>query len=155
LPRAPVAGYLHSGYAQSLAEFGTPRELRRCGAWILQRRIADTRDVDGMGCYPLFACRDWRFLPEDIDALEGELVSLTVVTDPFGDYDAAHLERCFGDLVRAFQEHFVIDLNRPLYEHVSRHHRAYARKALATIPVEPCLQPQDFLDDWMALHRTL
>ena len=152
---APVTGYLHSGYAESLAEFGTPRELPQCGGWILERIIPASRDVDAMGCYPLFACRDWGNLHQDLEPLEDQLVSLTLVTDPFGEYDETALERCFRDVVMPFQEHFVIDLSRPSHEGVSRHHRAYARKALAKIRVELCRQPQHFLNEWMDLHRTL
>ena len=33
------SGYLHPNYAQSLAEFGKPRELTNCGGWILEREI--------------------------------------------------------------------------------------------------------------------
>jgi len=34
-----LTGYAHPTYAQSLAEFGTPLELSRCGGWILVREI--------------------------------------------------------------------------------------------------------------------
>ena len=54
-----ATGYRHAAYAQSLVEFGTPRSLTRCGGWILEREIANAGARDGMGCYPLFACRDW------------------------------------------------------------------------------------------------
>ena len=67
-------GYLNRGYAEACAEFGTPTELQRCGGWYLKRTIPGSAALDGMGCYPLFACRDWARLAEDIDALAGELV---------------------------------------------------------------------------------
>jgi hypothetical protein len=43
-----VNGYLRPGYAESL-EFGTPRELPRCGGWVLERQIPGFPDQDAMG----------------------------------------------------------------------------------------------------------
>ena len=34
-----VTGYMHPGYAESLAEFGTPRELQHSGGWLQERMI--------------------------------------------------------------------------------------------------------------------
>lgn len=150
-----LTGYGHPRYAQSHAEFGSPRELPACGGWIIERRIPGFAHTDAMGCYPLFACRDWSRLHEDVDALEGQLVSLTLVTDPLGDYDEGVLRRCFPDLVRPFKEHFVVDLTQPRERVVSKHHRYYARKALRELSVEIHADPPAFLDSWMALHAHL
>ncbi|HSS29061.1 MAG TPA: hypothetical protein VLL50_14020, partial [Usitatibacter sp.] len=65
-----MLGYAHPGYAGSLAEFGTPRELPASGGWLLEREIPGG-GRDAMGCYPLLCCRDWRALREDLDSLEG------------------------------------------------------------------------------------
>ena len=54
-----MSGYMHLGYAESLVEFGTPRELPRSGGWVLERQIPGFSYRDAMGCYPLFACQDW------------------------------------------------------------------------------------------------
>ena len=83
-----VNGYLHPGYAESLAEFGTPRELLRCGGWVLERQIPDFSYSDGMGCYPLFCCSDWSQLHKDLQDID-DLVALALVTDPFGSYTPA------------------------------------------------------------------
>ena len=83
---AGASGYLHRGYAESFSDIAIPRELRRCGGWILERAIPGSELCDGMGCYPLFACRDWRGLALDLPTLAGRLVSLTLITDPFGDF---------------------------------------------------------------------
>jgi len=58
---------------------------------------------------PLFACGDWPALRADLDSLAGRLVSVTLVTDPFGAYDEALLKSIF-DVVRRFKKHFVVDL---------------------------------------------
>ena len=105
-----VAGYTHALYAQSLAEFGTPLELPSCGGWILKRRIPGYPNYDGMGCYPLFACQDWALLEADLENIGNQLVSLAIVSDPFGRYSPAHLQQCFQDVVTPFKEHFVVEL---------------------------------------------
>ncbi|MGB8953606.1 MAG: GNAT family N-acetyltransferase [Candidatus Aminicenantales bacterium] len=149
-----VTGYLHPQYAESLSEFGTPRELPRCGGWILERPIPGFPYRDAMGCYPLFACQDWSQLAADLDGLGDDLVSLALVADPFGEYDEACLHRCF-DVVISFKEHYVADLHRPINEIVSRHHRYYSRKALEIIRTETCEDPRQHIDEWTALYATL
>ena len=107
-----------------------------------------------MGCYPLFVCQDWRALEADLDELQG-VVSLSMVSDPFGDYDEDVLRRCCPDVVTPFKPHFVVDLTRPLDDIPSRHHRYYARKALERMSVERCDAPENFLDDWIGLYDHL
>ncbi len=149
------SGYLHPLYAESLREFGTPRELPKCGGWILERPIANFPYRDAMGCYPLFCCRDWSKLGEDLDALGDDLVSLGVVTDPFGDYSADDLKVSFKDRVIAFKEHFVVDLHRPIGDYVAKNHRRNAQKALDQLTVERVANPLDLLDDWFRLYQVL
>jgi hypothetical protein len=147
-------GYAHPRYAESLAEFGTPRELSQCGGWILQRRIPGFPYYDAMGCYPLFTCRDWSHLYTDLENLGNELVSLSLVADPFGEYDLAYLQRCF-DVVVPFKEHFIIDLRQPLNLTASKHHRKCASRSLQKVRVERCLDPRQFIDEWVDLYSTL
>lgn len=146
-------GYSHPDYAASLSEFGAPRYLPRSGGWVLERDIPDTPYHDAMGPYPLFVCRDWSRLREDLDKIE-DLVSLTLVTDPFGEYDEHLLSRCF-DAVRSFKEHFVTDLALPADTIVSKHHRYYSRKALEKVRVKECEEPMRFLDEWTDLYAGL
>lgn len=147
-------GYMHPGYAESLAEFGSPHELPRCGGWVLVRQVPGFPDHDAMGCYPLFACRDWSQLHADLDDIENDLVSLALVTDPFGAYDSAYLERCF-DVVIPFKEHFVIDCSQSMNVIVSKNHRYQARKALKKVQVEKCQEPARFTEEWVTLYNTL
>jgi hypothetical protein len=151
---APAFGYGHPSYAASLAEIGTPRRLSGSGGWVLARDIPDAGARDGMGCYPLFVCEDWRALAADLDAID-DLVCVSLVTDPFGDYDETILEQAFRDVVVPFKAHFVTDLRRPFSDIVSRHHRYYARKALERVAVERCAAPESHLDDWVALYGEL
>ena len=149
-----MQGYGHPAYAASLSDFGTPRLLSRSGGWILERPIDGFSYRDAMGCYPLFVCEDWSQLEADLDQVEG-LVCLSLVTDPFGEYDRESLQRCFPDLLTLFKEHFIIDLSRAPETFVNSHHRRNARKAFSRLAVENCTNPPDALGDWIDLYRTL
>jgi hypothetical protein len=150
-----LTGYLHPQYADSLREFGIPRELLRCGGWILQRQIPGKCDYDAMGCYPLFVCRDWSQLEADLEHMDGDLVSIALVTDPFGNYDAAYLQRCFKDVVIPFKQHYIIDLQRPQNEIGGRRHRKHARQALRKVQVTACEDPTHFVETWSSLYANL
>ena len=78
-----AAGYCHRQYAESFAEVGQPRELPNCGGWLLERVIPGSAQRDGMGCYPLFDCRNWAGLPIDLGELTEALVSVSLVVNPF------------------------------------------------------------------------
>jgi hypothetical protein len=151
---ALITGYLHPAYARSLEEFGNPWELPRCGGWILRRGIPGFSYEDGMGCYPLFACRDWSGLAADLDDLKGDLVSLSLVADPFGLHNDASLRGCF-DVVVPYKKHFVVDLDPSLERRISKHHSARVRRALRWVHVEDCPDPSALLDDWVRLYSTL
>jgi hypothetical protein len=152
----PIAtGYLHPRYALSLREFGRPLELSHCGGWVIERPVQGFASTDAMGCYPLFACRDWSHLHRDLDELAGRLVSLTLVTDPFGEFDESTLHRCFPDLVLPFKRHYVIDLAKPRDLAISTHHRREARRALRKMSVQVHQNAPEFLDTWMSLHAHL
>lgn len=150
-----ATGYLHARYSESLSEFGTPRSLSECGGWILERQIPDSNLRDAMGCYPLFSCQRWSQLNADLARVGNSLISLAVVTDPFGEYDAAYLKESFRDLVVPFKEHFVVDLSRRPNSFVSAHHQRNARNALRRIRVEACVNPLDFLEEWTNLYGVL
>lgn len=148
------SGYNSPFYAQSLAEFGSPLALPQCGGWILERRIEGLSWTDGMGCYPLFSCRDWSKFSADVEALAGRLVTLTLVMDPFLPLTVGELRSCL-DIVRPFKEHFVVDMTVPSEAHVTRHHRYYARKSLQSIRVEAVNDPSGDLDGWVGLYAKL
>lgn len=147
-------GYMHPHYAASFREFGEPRELPRCGGWILERSIPGTPYKDAMGCYPLFACRDWTKLHEDLGAIGSGLVSLSLVTDPFSGVVPPYLDRNF-DLVKPFKTHYVINLKHPLKSFVGSSHRRKAHKSLEIMDVEVCHQPGKYLKEWIELYGSL
>jgi hypothetical protein len=147
-------GYFHPTYAASLNEFGRPRHLRRTGAWVLERPLEGLPYRDAMGCYPLFSCGDWSKLEDDLEDLEADLVSISLVADPFGSYDPKELRRLFHRFL-LFKVHFVADLSRRPEQFVSRHHRYYSRWALRRLKVEAHLAPGRFLDEWVSLYSNL
>jgi hypothetical protein len=149
-----TAGYLNRDYAESLAEFGTPKHLPFSDGWILERPIPGDDARDAMGCYPLFCCQRWQALPDDVTMLASEIVSLVIVADPMGDHSPQLLARAF-DYVTPFNEHYVIETGRPLTDFVSRSHRAHARRALRDVTVDVCETPLAMLDEWERLHDIL
>jgi hypothetical protein len=149
-----VTGYLHPDYAKSLSEFGAPLQLPKSGGWLLKRTI-DGADVDAMGTYPLFACSDWKSLKYDFNQLGKSLVSVVVVTDPFGEYDESLLRDCFGDRVIPFKSHFLNDLSCPPESAICEHHARNAAIGLKQLTVERCEDPFSHLDDWVRLYCVL
>jgi len=109
-----VTGYLNRQYAESLDQVGIPRALPGAKGGFWKRSIAGFDYFDAMGCYPIFACQDWSSLKVDLEKIDERLVCLSLVTDPFGDYDEAYLRQCFPDVVIEFKQHFIVDLGRPL-----------------------------------------
>ena len=151
---AQPTGYLHPRYAGSFSEYGTPRFLSNCRGWILERAIPGERSRDAMGCYPLFACDDWSRLSLDIPALSESLVALSLVTDPFGNFDDEGLRECF-DLVRPYKQHYVADLAQSIEASLPRNHRRNLAKALSQVEVECPLDPSKHLEEWLNLFSFL
>jgi hypothetical protein len=150
-----MQGYGHAAYAASLSEFGKPRHLERSKGWLLERPIPGCGGRDAMGCYPLFVCGDWSELGSDLKDIGNDLLCLSLVTDPFGDYDVNYLRECFPEVTIPFKDHFVVDLSRVFETFVHSHHRRNARRALNQLQVEKCASPVEFLDDWITLYGEL
>jgi hypothetical protein len=148
------SGYLHAGYAESFSDIALPRELRHSGGWILERAIPGSDLRDGMGCYPLFACRDWRGLALDLSTLAGHLVSLSLITDPFGNFTRDDLDRCF-DFVAPYKQHYVTDLGADADRGPWKSHARNAARARKGVQLEVCSTPLEMLDDWIDLYSEL
>lgn len=148
-------GYRHPSYAISLAEYGTPHELTYSGGWVIKREIPGFPYRDAMGCYPIFSCTDWSQLGKDFECLGSELVSVSLVSDPFGNFDLQLLHKQFRDIVIPFKDHYIVDLGYPLRDFVSGHHDRYSQKALSVLNIEKCDQPIRLLDEWVSLYANL
>jgi hypothetical protein len=147
-----MTGYLSPLYAKSLRTVGEPFELPQCGGWLLRRYIHPGA-VDAMGCYPLFACRDWSALASDVESLNGQLVALSLVPDPFGDFDGDALKKVFPEVCRPFKQHFVVDLRRAAV--LPSHHRRNLRIASRAVAVECCRDPSAHVSDLTRLYQQL
>jgi hypothetical protein len=151
-----TGGYLSAAYAACFAEWAEPIHLSQAGAYLLERPIPGTTQHDAMGCYPLFCCRHWDALEDDLSRLHGPLVSLTVVTDPLGDYDEALLNRCFPDWCIPFKRHYVVDLTTDYEASYSSSHRRNIRTASKKCEVELCdLDDPAVLDEWVEQYSNL
>src|SRR4029450_7875141 len=138
---------LHPAYAASFDDIATPRELPACGGWILERHIAGSDLRDGMGCYPLFCCRDWTRLSHDVSVLAGQLVSFTLVTDPSGEFSLDDLQRVF-DLVRPYKRHYVTDLANDTGVPVTRRHKRNTARAMSGVTLARVDEPTSLIDRW-------
>jgi len=76
------------------------------------------------------------------------------VADPFDDHSEGLLRQSF-DRVVGFKSHFIVELDRNPDQLVSKHHRYYAKKALAMVEVEVVSHPPDFLPIWCDLYGNL
>jgi hypothetical protein len=126
--------------------------LPRSRSWILERAIPGAEQRDAMGPYPLFACPDWSRLAEDLDELEGQIVSLVLVTDPFHPAEEKLLARLFSDRALRFKDHFIVDVTLPFERRASEHHRRYARAARRNLTIEHCADPMSVAVDWIRLY---
>jgi hypothetical protein len=149
-----MSAYLDPLYIESLSEWGTPKKLNHCGGWILERPIPSSNDHDAMGPYPIFMCEDWDLIEKDLKELGDDLVSVSLVTDPFGNSTQAVLEESF-DVVSPFKEHYITDLDVPIDEAVTKHHRYYSRRGFKDVQVEIIENPIDYLDEWVALFTSI
>ena len=147
-------GYQHPLYARVFKGIATPRALRRCGGWILERKTPSLHYRDAMGCYPLFVCQDWGQLAADIDSLSRNLVSVALVTDPFGAFHQEDLSTAF-DGVTHYKDHLVTDLNDYPPELPSGTTGRNLSKALENLKVEVCPKPGKYLDEWVTLYAQL
>ena len=149
-----ITGYEHPGYAASLFEFGDVLRLPRSEGWALRRPIAGSLQNDLIGPYPLFFCKDWSRLPEDLTDLAGKAVSFSMVTDPFAKLDFEFLKSYF-DVVLPFKKHFITELSRPIKTIVSKSHQETVRRALKKVEVSLCPDPRAVLNEWVRLFCNL
>lgn len=143
-------GYLHPSYAESFADVGEVRHLRRSGTWVLTRPIPGTERRDAIVGFPRLICRDWVGLVEDLTetATLADVVTVSALTDPLAAVDEEVLRPAFGDLVRVDGQHYLADLVSfwPV-----REHRRAVRAALGLVDIDVEDAPRGFLLRWEAV----
>ena len=155
MTHAQETGYASASYAASLAEFGRPVELPQSGGWLLSRDIPNSLYRDAKGCYPLFVCRDPKGLDDDLRSLAGQLVSVTLVADPFMEASPEQLANLFPDKMAAFKTHYLLDLDIPHEKVIHKSTIKLAKEAQKAVTIEICTHPLDYLDDWVRLYDCL
>ena len=86
--------------------------------------------------------------------LADRLISISLVTDPFGSFDIISLKKAF-DFVFPFKEHYIIDCTQSINKFVSKNHNYQARKALKKVQIEIREEPWELLDEWTDLYDVL
>ncbi len=145
-----AVAFRHPAYAESLREFGVPRQLPTSGGWLLEREIVGSGRRDAMGVLPLLVLADWSTLCTDLSDLRGSLVSVTFVTDPFAQGLPSAIEACC-DVLTEFKQHYVIDLSVPADRRISRHHWRQIRRSEQVVDVQVTTDPSPYLDEWTRL----
>ena len=152
--QAKSTGYQHSDYAAAFREFATPKQLRGCDGWILVRSTPILPYRDAIGCYPLFACKNWSGLRNDLSALRDELVCLSLVADPFGPISHTDLTAAFDNVIH-YKNHLVTDLRTLPARPTDGTTRRNLSKALKHCELEVCEHPIEYLEDWLTLYHGL
>jgi hypothetical protein len=91
----------------------------------------------------------------DLETLGDDAISVSAVTDPFGDLDEALLRDTFMDVVKKFKRHFVTDLTLRRARVVSSHHQRNALRALRSIAVDRVEDPVAIAAEWCTLYANL
>jgi len=151
---ALTQGYLHPLYAKSFSEIGTPLYLPESKGWLIKRKIPGSCYFDAMGPYPLFFCQNWPGLLEDLDNLKEKLVSVSLVIDPFAAFQSEKY-RTFFDVFTTYKDHYLLDLELPPRDTVSKNKRRTALRALKELSVELRIAPNINNDEWVNLYKCL
>jgi hypothetical protein len=94
-------------------------------------------------------------LINDLDSMQGSVVSVTAVLDPLATPGRDDCERAFCDLYRPFKRHYLVDLSVDQDSQRSRHHRRSVRRALRDVEVERAEDPRAYALEWVDLYQNL
>lgn len=148
-------GYASFAYASAFSSWGRLRSLLRSGGYLIERVLPAGHYTDMTCCYPVFGCRDWKQLGGDLDDLPEELVTVTLVSDALATINESDLLEFFP-WVRPLSEHFVIDLEVPLENRISKHHRRKLRQVERDgLQIKIVDDTTGFLPEWMRLYTHL
>ena len=152
---SPLSGYGHPAYALAAAGKGVALQLPRSRGSVIVRDIGMSGRRDAIGPYPIFSCDDWAGLHKDLSDLSSDLVTVGMVTDPFGAWSNEVLQRCFPDVLVRFKEHFVVQLSADPLSHVHAHHRRNIALGRRNVEVAVVDDVPAFTEEWQALYGHL
>jgi hypothetical protein len=149
-------GYESRKYAESFVSSGELVYLEQSRGFLLKRPTNQNPALfDAAGCYPFFCCSDWNNLQKDFAFLDEDLICISLVTGPFGKFQAANLKKIFADRFFVFKNHYVINYSKNWKASISRHHLRNIKKAAAGAEIEFSIDPSRWLDDWCRLYQHL
>jgi hypothetical protein len=149
----PGSGYACREYALSFGEWGEVLSLPESGGHLLLRPIPASLHRDATGCYPIFSCQ-WSKLSNDLSHLPADLISVSLVADPFSALTVGELRQMFR-IVHPLHNHYVVDLTNPCCLSPSRHHQRKLRQAARGINIAIVNDPPTLLDEWLELYHRL
>lgn len=149
-----MEGYLNSLYSQSFFELGQPLNLPRSRGWLIKRMMPHLPYYDAMGPYPLFFCENWNELSADFQELKDEIVSISLVLDPFTVKQCGNCGDLF-DVFYPYKDHYILDLSLDLEKSISKNKQKNARRALRKLEVSLTIAPEIDLDQWIRLYDCL
>ena len=149
-----LEGYFHPSYAESFSKIGQPIFLPKSKGWIIKRQIPHTKFFDAMGPYPLFFCENWDSLPDDLIALQNQIISMSFVIGPFQEFSINKYQSFFETFFE-YKDHFIIDTRLPLNQFISRGRRKKTRRSLKDVTVDIKIAPSIDLDEWYDLYTNL
>lgn len=149
-----MQGYMHPLYAKSFSEIGEPVFLPMSRGWLIKRQIPGTPYFDAMGPYPLFLCENWERLPDDLEQLKQDLISVTMVIPPLVQFPVEEFQNYY-DRFFPYKDHYLLDLSLPLEKIISKGRRKDARRALSKLVVNIVSAPDIDPLEWYGLYQNL
>ena len=151
-----ISGYKSLKYAKSIIESADHVHLPRSRGYLLRRSVTNGPDFsDAMGCYPFFCCCRWSGLGDDLESLDKEILCVSLITDPFGDFQANNLRDIFTDRFFLFKNHYVVNFSKNWKASIKKHHLRNIKKAAAAVETKRCPDTSALLADWCRLYRYL
>lgn len=149
-----MSGYLDPLYAKSFSEIGEPIFLPNSGGWLIKRLIPGTTFFDAMGPYPLFLCKNWDMVTDDLEQLKHDLISVTFVIPPLIKFPV-DLYQSYFDRFFAYKDHYLLDLSLPVDQVISTGRRKDARRALRNLVVDVVSATNIDPLEWCGLYQNL
>lgn len=149
-----MQGYQHPLYAKSFSDIGEPIYLPKSQGWLIKRQIPGTPYFDAMGPYPLFFCNAWEGLPQDLDLLSNDLVSVSLVIAPFTQMPSGIYQKFFNKFF-PYKNHYILDLSIPLDQVISKGRRKDAKRALQNLSIDIKSAPEIDPFEWYRLYQNL
>ena len=79
----------------------------------MERNIPNSDLIDAMGLYPMFFCRNWDGLGQDLKEQESNWIKIVLVTEPFAPLEIQQLNSLFDHAI-PFKTHYLANFEKDL-----------------------------------------